>query len=162
MNRMRHLIICCMGLFLIGTLTMNTTVTYAKETTHDLAENAKAAILIDRDTGKIIYEKNMDEQLPPATMTQIMTLLLVMEAIDTGELPYHETIVRPQNESPMGRSQVFLEAGEEMAVNDLIKAVAIASGNDASVALAERLAGSEKAFAEKMNDKAKELGLNNT
>ncbi|HLR23980.1 MAG TPA: D-alanyl-D-alanine carboxypeptidase family protein [Pseudogracilibacillus sp.] len=162
MKRMRHLIIFCMGLFLIGTLTMNTTVTYAKETTQDLAENAKAAILIDRDTGKIIYEKNMDEQLPPASMTKIMTLLLVMEAIDTGELSYDEKIVISENASSMGGSQVFLEAGEEMTVNDLIKAVAIASGNDASVALAERLAGSEKAFAEKMNDKAKELGLKNT
>src|SRR5699024_4968851 len=139
MKRMRHLIIFCMGLFLIGTLTMNTTVTYAKETTQDLAENAKAAILIDRDTGKIIYEKNM-------------TLFRVMEAIDTGELSYDEKIVISENASSMGGSQVFLEAGEEMTVNDLIKAVAIASGNDASVALAERLAGSEKAFAEKMND----------
>ena len=162
MKRMRHLIIFGLGLLLIGTLTMNTTVTYAKETTQDLAKNAKAAILIDRDTGKIIYEKNMDEQLPPASMTKIMTLLLVMEAIDAGELSYDEKIVISENASSMGGSQVFLDAGEEMTVNDLIKAVAIASGNDASVALAERLAGSEKAFAEKMNDKAKELGLKNT
>lgn len=162
MKRMRQLIIFGLGLLLIGTFSMNTTVTYAKETSQDLAENAKAAILIDRDTGKIIYEKNMDEQLPPASMTKIMTLLLVMEAIEAGELSYDEKIVISENASSMGGSQVFLDAGEEMTVNDLIKAVAIASGNDASVALAERLAGSEKAFAEKMNDKAKELGLKNT
>src|SRR5699024_12362791 len=87
---------------------------------------------------------------------------LVMEAIDTGELSYDEKIVISENASSMGGSQVFLEAGEEMTVNDLIKALAIASGNDASVALAERLAGSEKAFAEKMNDKATEIGLKNT
>src|SRR5699024_6909701 len=102
MKRMRHLIIFCRGLFLIGTLTTNTTVTYAKETTQDLAENAKAAILIDRDTVKIIYEKNMDVQLPPASMTKIMTLLLVMEAIDTGELSYDEKIVISENASSMG------------------------------------------------------------
>src|SRR5699024_3143129 len=81
-----------------------------------LAENAKAAILIDRDTGKIIYEKNMDEQLPPASMTKIMTLLLVMAAIDTGELSYDEKILISENESSMGGSQVFLEVGEEITV----------------------------------------------
>src|SRR5699024_11262124 len=99
---------------------MNTTVTYAKETTQDLAENAKAAILIDRDTGKIIYEKNMDEQLPPASMTKIMTLLLVMEAIDTGERSYDEKIVISENASSMGGYQVFIEEGEDILDNYLI------------------------------------------
>src|SRR5699024_5105654 len=132
MKRMRHVIICCMGLFLIGTLTMNTTFTYVKETNQELAENEKAAILIDRDTGIIINEKNMNEQLTTTSMIKIMTLLLVMEAIYTGELSYNEKIVISENASSMGDSQVFLEAGEEMTVNDLIKAVAIASGNDAS------------------------------
>src|SRR5699024_5571997 len=93
---------------------------------------------------------------------KIMTLLIVMEAIDTGKLSYDEKIVISENASSMIGSQVFLEAGEEMTVNDLIKAVAIAFGNNASVALPESLAGSEKAFAEKMNDKAKELDVKNT
>lgn len=150
------------GLALISTLSISNTVTYAEETSQGLAEDAKAAILIDRDTGKVIYEKNMDEQLPPASMTKIMTLLLVMEAIEAGDLSYDEKVVVSENASSMGGSQVFLDTGEEITVDNLIKAIAIASGNDASVALAERLAGSEQAFAEQMNDKAKELGLEHT
>ncbi|SHF58341.1 D-alanyl-D-alanine carboxypeptidase family protein [Ornithinibacillus halophilus] len=127
-----------------------------------LAEDAKSAILIERDTGEILFEKNSNEELPPASMTKVMTLLLIMEALDKGVIEKDETIRVSENAAGMGGSQIFLEAGEEMTVNDLLKGVAVASGNDASVALAERIAGSEEAFVQKMNEKVKKLGLENT
>jgi D-alanyl-D-alanine carboxypeptidase (penicillin-binding protein 5/6) len=128
----------------------------------NLAEHAKSAILIEQDTGTILFDKESHEQLPPASMTKIMTLLLIMEALDEGTLSREETVRVSENASSMGGSQIFLEAGEEMTVDDLLKGVAIASANDASVALAERISGSEEAFVEEMNKKAKELGLENT
>lgn len=128
----------------------------------DLAPHAASAILMERDTGEIIYQKNAHEPLPPASMAKLMTLLLTMEAIDQGELKLDEMIRISERASSMGGSQVFLAAGEEMSVDDLLKSVAIASGNDASVALAERISGSEEAFVNKMNEKVKELGLENT
>ena len=130
--------------------------------TLDLAPDAKSAILIERDTGKLLFEKNAHKKLPPASMTKIMTLLLIMEELDKGKLNLDETIRISENASSMGGSQIFLGAGEEMSVNDLLKGIAIASGNDASVALAERISGSEKAFVKKMNDKVNELKLENT
>lgn len=128
----------------------------------DLAPDAKSAILIERDTGKILFDKNSQEELPPASMTKIMTLLLIMEELDRGNLKLDEKIRVSENAASMGGSQIFLEAGEEMTVNDLLKGISIASGNDASVALAERIAGSEEAFVQKMNKKVKDLGLKNT
>ncbi|WP_269412313.1 D-alanyl-D-alanine carboxypeptidase family protein [Lentibacillus daqui] len=128
----------------------------------DLAPDAKSAILIERDTGKILFDKNSQEELPPASMTKIMTLLLIMEELDRGNLKLDERIRVSENAASMGGSQIFLEAGEEMTVNDLLKGISIASGNDASVALAERIAGSEEAFVQKMNKKVKDLGLKNT
>ncbi|HLR66374.1 D-alanyl-D-alanine carboxypeptidase family protein [Virgibacillus alimentarius] len=127
-----------------------------------LAKDAKSAILIEQDTGKVMFNKNEHEKLPPASMTKVMTLLLIMEAIDKGELKKDEMIRISERAASMGGSQIFLEAGEEMSVNDLLKGIAIASGNDASVALAERLAGSEEEFVKKMNEKVKELNLKNT
>ncbi|MFD2045919.1 D-alanyl-D-alanine carboxypeptidase family protein [Ornithinibacillus salinisoli] len=128
----------------------------------DLAPDAKSAILIERDTGKVLFDKNANEKLPPASMTKIMTLLLIMEELEKGNLKKDEMIRISENAASMGGSQIFLEAGEEMSVNDLLKGIAIASGNDASVALAERIAGSEEAFVGRMNDKLKELNLKNT
>ncbi|MBY6268092.1 D-alanyl-D-alanine carboxypeptidase family protein, partial [Parageobacillus thermoglucosidasius] len=119
-------------------------------------------ILIERDTGAVLYEKNANEKLPPASMTKIMTMLLIMEAIDKGELSYKEKVRASEYAASMGGSQIFLEPGEEMTVDELLRGIAIGSGNDASVALAERIAGSEEAFVEMMNKKAKELGLKNT
>lgn len=148
------------GLFLC-LLLADRTVSMAAETPN-LTEDARAAILLERDTGEILYEKKADEKLPPASMTKIMTLLLIMEAIDQGELNLEENVTISERASSMGGSQVFLEAGEEMKVDDLIKAIAIASANDASVALAERLTGSEAAFVTEMNEKAKALGLTDT
>lgn len=128
----------------------------------ELAPDAQSAILMERDTGKIMFDKNAHKKLPPASMVKIMTLLLIMEQIDKGELKKEEMVRISENAASMGGSQVFLENGEEMSVDDLIKAVAIASGNDASVALAERIAGSEEAFVAKMNQKAEALQLKNT
>lgn len=128
----------------------------------NLAPDAKSAILIERDTGTILFDKNAHEVLPPASMTKLMTLLLIMEAIDHGDLKKNEMIRVSERAASMGGSQIFLEAGEEMSVDDLLKGIAVASGNDASVAIAERLAGSEEAFVKRMNEKVKELGLKNT
>lgn len=128
----------------------------------ELANDAKSAILIERDTGAVLYEKNAHEKLPPASMTKIMTMLLIMEAIDKGELSYKEKVRASEYAASMGGSQIFLEPGEEMTVDELLRGIAIGSGNDASVAMAERIAGSEEAFVEMMNKKAKELGLKNT
>ncbi|MED4989173.1 D-alanyl-D-alanine carboxypeptidase [Geobacillus sp. NFOSA3] len=127
-----------------------------------LANDAKSAILIERDTGTVLYEKNAHKKLPPASMTKIMTMLLIMEAIDKGELSYKEKVRASEYAASMGGSQIFLEPGEEMTVDELLRGIAIGSGNDASVAMAERIAGSEEAFVEMMNKKAKELGLKNT
>lgn len=150
--------ITCVILFGVSQLTFAA----EDEPSLDLAEGAKSAILIEQDTGKILFEKNAHEQFPPASMAKIMTLLLAMEAIEKGELTLDETVRVSERASSMGGSQVFLETGEEISIEDLIKSIAIASGNDASVALAERIAGSEEAFVQKMNDKVKELGLENT
>jgi len=143
------------------------TVTAEEQDTDDmtqpnLAEDAKSAILIERDTGEILFDKNANEKLPPASMTKIMTMLIIMESLENGTLTKDEMVRISEKAASMGGSQIFLEAGEEMSVDDLLKGIAVASGNDASVALAERIAGSEEAFVEQMNDKAEELGLENT
>lgn len=128
----------------------------------EFTNEAKASILMERDTGEILYEHASDKRLAPASLTKIMTLLLVMEAIENGELSLHEMVTVSKRAASMGGSQVFLAEGEQMKVEDLIKAVAIASANDASVALAERISGTEQAFVKRMNDKVKQLGLKNT
>ncbi|WP_147533853.1 D-alanyl-D-alanine carboxypeptidase family protein [Bacillus marasmi] len=128
----------------------------------ELVDNARSAILIERDTGTILYEKNGNEKLPPASMTKIMTMLLIMEAIDQGKLDWKEKIRTSEYAASMGGSQIFLEPGEEMTTEQMLKGIAIGSGNDASVAMAERIAGSESGFVDMMNEKAKELGLKNT
>ena len=127
-----------------------------------LAENSKSAILLEPTTGEIIYEKNSHEKLPPASMTKIMSMLLIMESIESGIIKWNDTITVSSNASSMGGSQILLETGEKMSVEDLFKGVAIASGNDAVVALSEAIAGTEEMFVKMMNDKVKELGLKNT
>ncbi|MED4204281.1 D-alanyl-D-alanine carboxypeptidase family protein [Neobacillus mesonae] len=128
----------------------------------EIVTGVRSAILLERDTGKILFEKNSKEELPPASMTKIMTMLLIMEAIDKGKLSWKEKIRTSEFAASMGGSQIFLEPGEEMTTKEMLKGIAIASGNDASVAMAERIAGSEEAFVDMMNDKAKELGLKHT
>ena len=128
----------------------------------DLAPNATSAIIIEASTGTVIYNKNEHEKLAPASMTKMMGLLLIMEQIEKGNLKWDEMITASANASAMGGSQIFLETGEQMTVEELVKGISIASGNDAMVAMAERIAGSEEAFVELMNKKASELGLKNT
>lgn len=134
----------------------------AEEKGVELAANAKSAILIERDTGTVLYDKNADVRLSPASMTKIMTMLLIMEAIDKGELTMKEKIRTSEYAASMGGSQIFLEPGEEMTTEQMLKGISIGSANDASVAMAERLAGSEEEFVRKMNKRAKDLGLKNT
>ena len=134
----------------------------ASEKSPELADEAKSAILIERDTGTVLYSKNKDERLSPASMTKIMTMLLIMEALDKGELKIDEKIRTSEYAASMGGSQIFLEPGEEMTTDQMLQGIAIGSGNDASVAMAERLAGSEEEFVKRMNKKAKDLGLSNT
>jgi serine-type D-Ala-D-Ala carboxypeptidase (penicillin-binding protein 5/6) len=134
----------------------------AEQKGNELVQNVKSAILIERDTGKVLYEKNSNEKLPPASMTKIMTMLLIMEAIDKGKLNWNEKIRTSEYAASMGGSQIFLEPGEEMTTKEMLEGIAIGSGNDAAVAMAERIAGSEPAFVQMMNDKVKELGLKHT
>lgn len=128
----------------------------------NLAKNAKSAIIIEASTGKVIYEKNADEKMAMASMTKMMTLLLIMENIENGNLKLDEMVTASENAASMGGSQIFLQVGEQMSVDDLLKGICIASGNDASVAMAERIGGTEENFVKMMNDKARELGLKNT
>lgn len=128
----------------------------------EIAQNAKSAILLEMSTGKVLYEKNSHEQLPPASMTKVMSMLLVMEAIDEGVISLTDDVQISDTAASMGGSQVFLQAGEIYPVEELLKGVAIASGNDAVVALAEKVAGSVDFFVEKMNKKASSLGMKNT
>ena len=128
----------------------------------DLTPNSKSAILLETSTGTIIYEKNASEKLPPASMTKIMSMLLIMEAIDNNKISLTDEVTISPTAASMGGSQVFLQAGEKYQLEELLKGVAIASGNDAVVALAEHLAGSVSKFVSLMNDKAKELKLENT
>ena len=128
----------------------------------ELAINAKSAIMIEESTGKVLFENNADEMRAPASMTKIMTLLLIMEHIETGKIKLTDKVMISENASGMGGSQVFLEAGTEMTVDELIKAICIASGNDAAVAMAEFIGGSEENFVKMMNKRAKELGMINT
>ena len=124
--------------------------------------SSESAILMDYKSGKILYEKNTQEKLPMASMTKIMSMLLIMESIENGTLSYEDKVLISENASSMGGSQVFLQAGEQYTVNDLLKCIAISSANDAVVAMAEKISGSVDAFVNLMNKRVKELGLKNT
>ena len=124
--------------------------------------NCKSAVLMEAETGRILYEQNADEAFPPASVTKIMTLLLTMEAIEKGNIALDQMLTTSSHAASMGGTQVFLEVGEQMSVEDLLKSVIIASANDAAVVLAEAIAGSEESFVAMMNSRAAELGMNNT
>ena len=124
--------------------------------------NAKAALLMEKSTGEILFEDNAHTPLEPASVTKIMTLLLIEEALDGGQITKETMVPVSANAAGMGGSQVFLEEGESLSADEMLKAIAVASGNDASVAMAEYLAGSEEAFVERMNAKAAELGMKDT
>ena len=123
---------------------------------------ARSAILLEPDTLEILYEANSDEKLPPASITKIMSLILIMEAIDRGDFTVEDVVSASEHAASMGGSQIWLEPNESMTVDDLLKAAVIASANDATVALAEKVAGSEEGFVELMNRKAESLGMINT
>lgn len=146
-----YLILLVFGLFILNV--------NAKE---DFAPTAKSAILIDNATGEVLFEKNADERLAPASMTKLGSMLLIMEAIDSGKISFDDEVTISEEAAAMGGSQVFLEAGEVYKVHDLLKGVAIASGNDAVVALAEKIAGSQSEFVDAMNKRFKEIGATNT
>ena len=138
----------------------STTVNAAIGQTLDI--KAKSVVLMEPNTGKVLYESNSDEKLPPASITKIMSLLLVMEAIDRGDISLETVVTASEHACSMGGSQIWLEPGETMTVNDLLKAAVIASANDACVALGETVAGSEEGFVALMNERANELGMTNT
>ena len=124
--------------------------------------DCESAVLMEASTGRIIYKKDENKKLSPASITKIMTMLLVVEAIESKKLSFYDKVTCSEHASSMGGSQIWLEVGETMTVHDLLKSVAVGSANDASVALAEHIAGSEEAFVALMNAKAKELGMENT
>ena len=122
----------------------------------------KSAILMDMTTGTVLYEKNAHEKLAPASVTKVMTMLLIMEAIDSGKIGWEDTVTASEAAAAKGGSQIYLKAGESMTVSDMLKSIAVSSANDAACAMAEHIAGSESAFVENMNARAKELGMENT
>ncbi len=124
--------------------------------------SSPSAVLMEKETGKILYEKNSHNKLPPASVTKVMTLLLVMEAVESNIITLDQNVRISEYAAGMGGSQVFLSPGEEISVDDLLKSTVVSSGNDSAVALAELIAGSESGFVELMNKKAKELGMNDT
>ena len=127
-----------------------------------LAKNSETAILIEATTGKILFEKDKDKKMAPASMTKIMTMLLTMEALESGKISLDEDVLISENAQKMGGTQIYVEAGSNVKVEDLIKGIGIASANDAAVALAEKLGGTVENFVNMMNERAKELGCKNT
>lgn len=127
-----------------------------------LSVDAKSALLMEPISGKILFEKNSNEKLPPASVTKIMTMLLSMEAVDSGRIKIDDKVTVSENAKKMGGSSMLLDTGEVRSVEDLIKGIGIASGNDAAVAMSEYLAGSEDAFVKLMNERASQLGMKNT
>lgn len=143
-------------ILLLFTLTVNV------KANDDLNISAKSGILIESTTGKILYELNKDEKLPPASMTKVMSMLLIMEALENNTIKLTDKVSISHEAASMGGSQAYVEEGEEYYVEDLLKSIAVASANDSVVALAEKTYGSVEAFVNKMNEKAKELKMTNT
>ena len=144
-----------LGAFLLGCLPLNAGAV-------ELDTAGKSACLMDVATGTVLYEKNAHERLAPASVTKIMTMLLIMEAIDGGELSWEDTVTASEAAAAKGGSQIYLKVGETMTVSDMVKSIAVSSTNDCACAMAEHLAGSEAAFVEKMNQKAQDLGMADT
>lgn len=149
--------ICIFLLFLV--LFGNISIVSASE---DIIPNAKSGLLMEISTGKIIYEKNVDEKLAIASMTKMMSQILILETIESGKLSWDKIVKVSSNAAGFGGSQIYLQPGEEMSVEDIFKGISMASANDGTVALAEEIAGSEEEFVKMMNNKVKELGLKNT
>lgn len=151
------LVLACMGALVVGAQS-----TPVLEQGADLQLNCRSAVLMDAATGAVLYAQNADEALPPASVTKVMTLLLVMEAVDSGRIRLDEPVTVSAHAASMGGSQVYLKEGETMCVEEMLKCVVIASANDCAVALAEHVAGSEASFVSRMNARATELGMVNT
>ena len=128
----------------------------------ELDTNGKSALLMDVATGTVLYEKNAHERLSPASVTKVMTMLLIMEAIDSGKIGWEDTVTASETAAAKGGSQIYLKVGETMSVADMVKSIAVSSANDCACAMAEHLAGSESAFVDLMNTRAAELGMNDT
>ncbi len=138
-------------------------IAYADENTNiPLTVNAKSAVIMEPETGKIIFEQNADEALAPASVTKIMTLLLIYDSVASGKIKWDDKVTVSEHAASMGGSQIFLEPNEVQSVKDLTKSIAIASANDAAVAMSEFIGGSEEGFVKLMNDRAKQLGMSNT
>ena len=127
-----------------------------------LAEAGKSAVLMDVTTGTVLYENNSHEPLAPASVTKVMTMLLIMEAVDSGKIALTDTVTASENAAAKGGSQIYLKAGESMTVSDMLKSIAVSSANDCACAMAEHIAGSEAAFVDAMNQRARELGMRDT
>lgn len=138
------------------------TETIPTNVTTSLSLNVGSAVLIEQNSGQVLYNQNMHEKLRPASVTKVMTILLIMEAIDSGKLSYTDKIPCSEKAAGMGGSQIWLDVREELTVDEMLKAICVVSANDCTVAMAEYLAGSEEAFVNQMNAKAKELGMNDT
>ncbi len=128
----------------------------------DLKVAGKSAALMDVATGTVLYETNSHERLAPASVTKVMTMLLIMEAVDSGKITMSDTVTASEAAASKGGSQIYLKVGETMSVSDMLKSIAVSSANDCACAMAEHLAGSEEAFVARMNERAKELGMNDT
>ena len=128
----------------------------------ELDTNGKSALLMDVATGTVLYEKNAHERLSPASVTKVMTMLLIMEAIDSGKIGWEDTVTASETAAAKGGSQIYLKVGETMSVSDMVKSIAVSSANDCACAMAEHLAGSESAFVDLMNTRAAELGMQDT
>lgn len=142
--------------------TENTSTSNSNKNTNSLNLESGGAILIEQKTGQILYEQNIHEKLRPASVTKVMSLLLIMEALDSGQISLTDKIPCTEDAAGMGGSQIWLEVGEELTVDEMLKAICVVSANDCTVAMADYLCGSQEAFVQKMNERAKELGMNDT
>lgn len=131
-------------------------------TDDDIAVSAPSAVLIEKESGELIYDKNSHERLPPASVTKVMTMLLIVEAIDSGSISLDDTVIASERAASFGGSCVYLEEGEKMSVDEMLKCISVVSANDCAVAMAEFLCGTEQAFVKKMNERAQDLGLADT
>ena len=152
MRKVAAVLVCCLILGLLP----------GKVRAANLDVAAKSAVLMDVETGTVLYEQNAHEALAPASVTKVMTMLLIMESIDSGKIHWEDTVTASEAAAAKGGSQIFLKVGETMTVSDMVKSIAVSSANDCACAMAEHLAGSESAFVEQMNARAKELGMHDT
>lgn len=152
---MRRMIVLLMALCLIVPMVLPARAA-------ELEVAGKSALLMDAATGTVLYEKNAHEPLAPASVTKVMTMLLIMEAIDSGKIGWNDTVTASETAAAKGGSQIYLKVGETMTVSDMVKSIAVSSANDCACAMAEYLAGSEQAFVAQMNTRARELGMEHT